>query len=333
MINVIRLGILLEPTKNPFECEGVLNPAVIKVGTEIILMYRAVAKGNYSSIGYCKLSTPLHITFRSDTPLLVPEHDYESHGIEDPRIVKIEGVFYLTYTAYNGLNALGALATSVDLKNWIKLGIIVPKISFKDFEAKVGYKNKSETDASHEDKAYVWDKNLVLFPRKIKGSFYFLHRIKPDIQIVVSVSSFSELNESFWDSYFEKYTDYVVLSPKYAHELSYIGSGCPPLESDFGWLLIYHGVQIIDGRHVYSVCAALLDIEKPQIELSRLPYPLFVPEEIWEMQGEVDNVCFPTGLILENNLLFIYYGAADTRIAVAAVDYNTLLSELLQFKN
>jgi len=83
---------------------------------------------------------------------------------------------------------------------------------------------------------------------------------------------------------------------------------------------------------VYSACAALLDLNNPEKEISRLPYPLFYPEKIWELKGEVNNVCFPTGAIVENETLYIYYGAADERIAVCSINMKELLSELLLHK-
>jgi predicted GH43/DUF377 family glycosyl hydrolase len=80
--------------------------------------------------------------------------------------------------------------------------------------------------------------------------------------------------------------------------------------------------------YVYSACAALLNLNNPQKEIGRLPYPLFFPEKQWEIKGEVNNVCFPTGAIVENDTLYIYYGAADERIAVASVSLKELLDEL-----
>jgi predicted GH43/DUF377 family glycosyl hydrolase len=118
------------------------------------------------------------------------------------------------------------------------------------------------------------------------------------------------------------------MSPKFFHEMSYIGSGCPPIETAEGWVLIYHGVSDSTEGYVYSACAALLDLENPKKEISRLPYPLFSPVEIWELKGEVNNVCFPTGTILDNDNLYIYYGAADERIAVAMISLKELLAEL-----
>jgi predicted GH43/DUF377 family glycosyl hydrolase len=84
---------------------------------------------------------------------------------------------------------------------------------------------------------------------------------------------------------------------------------------------------------VYSACAALLDIDHPQKEIARLPYPLFFPEKEWELKGEVNNVCFPTGTLIENDTLYIYYGAADERIAVASVCLSELLLQLSMHKN
>jgi predicted GH43/DUF377 family glycosyl hydrolase len=86
----------------------------------------------------------------------------------------------------------------------------------------------------------------------------------------------------------------------------------------------------IDG-YVYSACAAILDLEDPLKEIARLPYPLFSPEEAWELKGAVNNVCFPTGTTVFDDTLYIYYGAADEQIAVASVNLSDLLAELLTY--
>lgn len=340
MVNVFKEGVLIGKTELGFECEGVLNPGIIQDRNGIHLFYRAVAKGNYSTIGYCKLQSPLIIEKRNDAPLLFPQQEYESHGMEDPRIVKIDDTFYLTYTAYDGINALGALATSLDLVNWQKWGIMVPQITKDEFKylseikGKINEKylryNQARIGQDHQElKVLLWDKNLVFFPRKINDKFCFLHRIKPDIQIVVSIDRLEDLTEAFWQQYFLHFNDYIVLTSKYDHEVSYIGAGCPPIETKAGWLIIYHGVHDTTKGYVYSACAALFDLEIPQKEIARLPYPLFFPEKEWELKGEVNNVCFPTGALVEGDKLFIYYGAADERIAVASMNMNELMNELL----
>jgi len=340
MILVKKHGKILEKTDHHFENEGVLNPAAIREGDFVHLFYRAVSQGNYSSIGYCKLKGPLEIDQRMNTALISPEFEYERQGIEDPRIVKIDDLYYITYTAYDGVNALGALATSTDLIHFDKKGIIVPQMTYEEFN------RLAETDIVMDEKYYrfnqhnhivekdglkmlLWDKNVIFFPRRINGKLWFFHRIRPEIQIVVQIDSLEDLTKEFWQKYFIKFDDFVVFSPQYEHEISYIGGGCPPIETEVGWLIIYHGVHDTTTGYIYSACAALLDLENPQIEIARLPYPLFKPEESWELKGEVNNVCFPTGAVIFDNVLFIYYGAADERIACASISLPELLDELI----
>ena len=339
MLAVKKEGVLLEKTGFNFESEGVLNPAAISEGAFIHLFYRAVRKGNFSSIGYCMLKGPLVVAERHDTPILVPEFKYESHGIEDPRITLIDEVYFLTYTAYDGVNALGALALSSDLVHFDKKGVIAPRISYEDFNRLVGpncavnekyirYNENGHLAEKDGTKVVIWDKNVIFFPGRINGKMYFIHRIKPDIQIA-SITDLTELTPEFWNNYFQHFEEHIVLTAKYDHEVSYIGGGCPPIRTDAGWLLIYHGVHdTIDG-YVYSACAALLDLEHPEKEIARLPYPLFQPDYSWEQVGEVNNVCFPTGSIVHTDNLYIYYGAADEQIACTSVNLQQLINELL----
>jgi len=342
MIEVKKEGILLKKTILDFEKEGVLNPAAIREGEYVHLFYRAVSECNISSIGYCRLNGPLTVQERLDKPLLTPQLDFESHGMEDPRIVKIEDLYYLTYTAYDGVNALGALAVSKDLIHFDKLGLIVPQITYDEFNRLTSsgnpinekyhrYNHNNGIVEINGVNIFVWDKNVVFFPRKINGKFYFLHRIKPDVQIIVSINNMRELTMDFWQNYFLNLNEFIVLSPKYGHEADYIGAGCPPIETELGWLLIYHGVHESKKGFIFSACAALLDLENPQKEIARLPYPLFKPEKKWERAGEVNNVCFPTGTVLFDDTIYIYYGAADEQIACASVSKTALLEELMLY--
>jgi len=343
MIEVKKEGILLEKTDLEFENEGVLNPAVIREGDTVHIFYRAVQQGNHSSIGYCKLDGPLTVTKRWTSPIIFPECDYESHGVEDARIVKIDDLFYLTYTGYDGTNARGALATSKDLIHFDKQGLIVPPVTFAGFIALVKSNDGVDERYYHDNRFYnpdadpdkklmLWDKNVVFFPRRIDGKLFFLHRIRPGIQIA-SITRLKDLTKKYWDNYFLHLHDHIVFDPFYQHESSYIGSGCPPIETEHGWLLIYHGVEHIGTDHIYSACAALLDINNPGKIIARLPYALFSPQYDWELKGEVNNVVFPTGTALFGNTLFIYYGAADSLIACATVDINELVAELLTYKS
>jgi predicted GH43/DUF377 family glycosyl hydrolase len=341
MIKVKKEGIILSKTDLEFENEGVLNPAAMQEGESVHLFYRSVQKGNFSTIGYCRLDGPLTVAERWNEPFMVPEFEYEKHGVEDPRIVKIDDQYYLSYTAYDGTNARGALATSKDLMHFKKQGLIVPPITFARFislvvsdgiDERYYHDNKFyNPNADPEKKVMLWDKNVVFFPRRIKGNLVFLHRIRPGIQIV-SVKSLADLTKEFWKNYFLKLQEHILIDPLFAHESSYIGGGCPPIETEHGWLLIYHGAEETAKGTVYSACAAaLLNLDNPEKVISRLPYALFSPEYEWELKGDVNNVVFPTGTALFGDTLFIYYGAADTVIACASVNLHELVSELLTY--
>lgn len=339
MIKVKKNGIVLKKTQLSFENDSVLNPGIFQEGSILHMLYRAVRKGNYSTIGYCKLNGPLELTERNDTPLLIPFSEEDSNGIEDPRIVKIEGVYYITYTAYNGINALGALMTSTDLKTFKREGIIVPKFTFDEFKRLAECNNlvnaKYFRHVRHfepNEKIYLWDKDVVFFPRKIDGKLAFLHRIRPGIQLVM-VNHLNELTKEFWDHYFLHFDKHIILDPiGINHESGYIGAGAPPIETELGWLLIYHGVYDTSEGYIYSAAAALLDINNPLKVISRLVDPLFIPDQDYELKGVVNNVVFPTGTALFGDTLYIYYGAADKCIAAASISITELLTELMQNK-
>ncbi|MCV9385977.1 glycoside hydrolase family 130 protein [Reichenbachiella ulvae] len=341
MLNIVKEGVILNKTDHEFENEGVLNPAVMQEGDIVHVFYRAVRQGNHSTIGYCQMNGPLEVAERGLAPLLAPEVDSESQGVEDARIVRIDDLYYLTFTAYDGINALGALATSTDLVEFQRMGIIVPQITHEEFlKVTAGthisrkynrFHNLHEPDSIRQHNILLSDKNLMFFPRKINGKFYFLHRIRPDIQIA-SVNAIEELTADYWNDYLLHFDEHILMTSIHEHEISYIGGGCPPIETKAGWLLIYHGVHDTAEGYVYSACAALLDLNEPEKELARLPFPLFKPELDWELKGEVNNVVFPTGTSLFDGRLYIYYGAADTCIAVASVNMSELITELLNHK-
>lgn len=336
MIKVTKHGIILKKTHLSFENDSVLNPGIYQEGNTLHMLYRAVRNGNYSTIGYCKLEGPLKVVERNNTPLMIPYSEDASKGIEDPRIVKIDGVYYITYTAYNGINALGALVQSNDLKTFEREGIIVPKITFDEFKRLAECNNlvnaKYFRHVRHfevDEGIYLWDKDVLFFPRRIGGKLAFLHRIRPGIQLVM-VNSLDELTKAYWDQYFLHLNEHIVMDPiGVNHESGYIGAGAPPIETELGWLLIYHGVYDTSEGYVYSAAVALLDINDPTKVIARLIDPLFIPEFDYELNGVVNNVVFPTGTALFDDVLYIYYGAADKCIACASVSLKELLKELL----
>ena len=299
------------------------------------MFYRAVRHDNYSTIGYCQLKDNKVIK-RLSRPVLVPEYDYEKQGVEDPRIVFQGGAYYLFYTAFDGRNALGAYATSSDLVNFTKHGIITPQISYREVMGIIGRNKNVPKRYFHYARnalrrngpdVLLWDKDVFIFPKKINNSFWLVHRIMPSIQIA-TFKNFSELTTEYWRDYFKAFEKHTLLDPHYRFENHKIGGGCPPIETEAGWLFIYHSVGRIFLRKRYYAAVALLDYHNPRKVIARLPYPLFSPSSSWERKGNVKNVVFPSGAVVRDKRLYIYYGAADKLIAAKSVDLAELLTEL-----
>ena len=344
MLKVKKEGILLEPTKLSFENKGVLNPTCFQQGEYVHMFYRAIRKNNVSCIGYCKLEGPLKVVERAKKPVLCPEFNYDRKGLEDPRITFINNKYYMFYTAYDGYNARVAYAISKDLKNFKKQGVITPSISYDEAEdyfrhSKTKYGKLKDRyfffESYYKDKVgkdvLLWEKDVALFPEKIKGKFALLHRILPDIQIIY-FNDFKDLTLNYWKKYLKRLSKYIVLSSKYWYESRNIGGGAAPIKTDKGWLLIYHAVEDANKGKVYRAGAALLDKKNPLKLIGHLKQPLFSPEERWEKRGIVNNVVFPSGTAIFDKKLYVYYGAADNKIGVASVDLKELLSELQKNK-
>ena len=339
MIPMRNEGIILEKTALEFENQAVLNPACIEKDGIIHLYYRAVGEGNVSSIGYCKLKDPTKVFERMTVPLLFPEYDYEKQGVEDPRIVEIDGVYFLTYTAYDGRNARIVYAVSHDLAHFEKQGLISPDMSYDEAEDYFRELPISERylmfESYYKDKlgknVLLWEKDASLFPEKINNKFALLHRILPGIQIIY-FDDFKNLTKKYWIEYLKNLNKFILLDPEFLFENRNIGGGCPPIKTKEGWLLIYHAVEDIPGGKTYHAAAALLDLKNLQKVLGRLRDPLFSPEEPWEKMGAVKNVVFPTGAIVREGRLYIYYGAADTLIAAKSIELEELIYELKKSK-
>jgi predicted GH43/DUF377 family glycosyl hydrolase len=348
MLEVKREGVLLKPSELSFENHGVLNPAAVIHDGFINLLYRATNKANFSTIGRCILESPTKIAMRFNHPVIIPTEVYESHGIEDPRITPFEGYYLLSYTAYDGHNARGGLMTSSDLASFHHEGILTPQITYKEFSLClecfknlnpkylrfVRLFNKRAGSGSLEN-MILWDKDVVFFPERINGKMAMLHRIYPDIQVAY-FNHWSELTYAYWKDYLFKIPEHIVIAGKMSFENSYVGAGCPPIMTSEGWLLIYHGVADSAFGYVYSTGAALLQANDPTIELGRLKVPLFTPSEDYELFGVTTNVVFPVGSTIQNERLYIYYGAADKRIAVVSVVLqeliNTILNDSISFR-
>ncbi|MGC9523718.1 MAG: glycosidase [Anaerolineae bacterium] len=295
-------GPILEPRADVYwEKDTVFNTAAVYDASldrgPFHLLYRGVAHTpgdpNRSSIGYAWSEDGVHFE-RLDKPVLpsnvVPE---ESQGVEDPRVTKIGDTFYMLYTAFDGVRTQVAMATSADLIHWERQGIMIPS------------------------SLYGNNKDAALFPVKIDGRYWMLHRPEPDIYIA------SSEDLTTWTG--AGTLHFPLMQPEFAWEARKIGGGAQPIETEKGWLLVYHGV---DKDLWYRLGVALLDREDPTRVIARQSEPILEPEADWELVGDVNNVVFTCGALLLGRELWVYYGAADTVIALAKGNINDFLDDI-----
>lgn len=330
-------GIILERLEDSsFENQAVLNPTCVEFNNVIHMFYRAVRKDFVSTVGYCQLLNN-KVIYRARHPVIFPEYSYEKNGVEDPRMVCLSGVFYLFYVAYDGENAQVAYATSTDLVNFTKHGLVSAQLSYAQAKELFCPNSPAATRLAMYHNRYkfqadpnllLWEKDVFLFPEKINNQYAMLTRILPGIQLIY-FDDFSELtNDLFWKQYLRNLDKYVIMDPEFRFESKHIGAGAPPVLTKYGWLMIYHAVEAAGNRTIYRACAALLDKNNPTKVIGRLSEPLFGPTEPWELIGDVDNVVFPTATSLKHDRLTIYYGAADKLIAAKSVSLRKLLKTL-----
>ncbi len=348
-IKLKRLCQIMKPEPgNSMEVEGVLNPAAVRgPDGKLYLFPRYVAKGNYSRIGIARVKfneagDPVGVERLGIA--LEPKAEYElrsdgSGGCEDARVTFFEPLkrYLMTYTALSPRGPRIAMAESVDLFHWKRLGLV----TFEPFNG-IDFVNVDNKDA-------------ILFPVAIpnhqgKLQMAILHRplfqgTRPEETIFQSKNRIVDIeHESIWISYSPMSLDnpkpdqiglfnshHRLATPVSDWERLKIGGGTPPILTRHGWLIVYHGVSCTehaskDGRQLsYSAGIMILSKEHPQHIHYRSVHPVLTPTLPAERSGTIENVVFPTGIDQRNDLgqpdrFDIYYGMADDRIGVARLD-------------
>lgn len=304
-----------------WERGAVLNTAAIRENGHIHLFYRAIehdpgwrqgTPGVYrTSVGHAWSEGGLHFE-RGREPVIPVGFGGGATEAEDCRIVHLDGLYYLTYCLWDAERGRPTPGYSVsrDLRTWEHRGELVPFAQ------------------------YGYNKNAALFPEKIGGRFALFHRpeaaafrhlpeprfswrtwsrcddMTPDQRPGVTLSYSDDLRT---------WTDTrVVLQPREGlWDDNKVGPGAPPLRTPAGWLNVYHGVS---KDHTYRLGLALHDLADPAIVLKRQEACLLEPELDWERRGDVDNVVFTCGALLDGTRLRVYYAGADTAIGVAEAD-------------
>ncbi|NOZ61683.1 MAG: glycosidase [Calditrichaeota bacterium] len=298
-------GPILEPlAENSWESRAVLNPATIREGDVIHMLYRAVEGENFSTIGYAKLDLNQNVIERRPEPVICRTYPYEKKGCEDPRVTYLDGKYYIFYSGYDGKEVRICAASTENFETYTKYGIVVPD---------------------------VWDKDAMLFPEPVGGKIILIHRVEPNIQFAFfdNIEQLLRPSNGYWNQYFSELDKFTVMKPEFDWEANKVGAGPPPIKTEQGWVLIYHGV---DKNSVYRAGVALLDLESPERVIARYPKPILEPERRYELNGDVPNVVFPEGTVLIGDELYVYYGGADKVIGLATIKMNDLLEELKKHK-
>ena len=231
------------------------------------------------------------INFTVDNkPFIYPIDESEEYGIEDARITLIDEKFYINYTVVSKDSWGTALSVTEDFERVERMGMIF-----------------------HPE-----NKDVALFPEKVNGKYIALHRPNNSGFGKASIWYSESPDLHHWGNH-----KCIVRPRNIKWESMKIGGGAPPLKTDEGWLIIYHGKG---DNSVYSLFCLLLDLEEPYRILKRAQTPLLVPEEKYELEGFFGGVVFSNGIARKDGEIYIYYGASDETVGVAITDLDYLLS-------
>lgn len=289
----------------PYPANSVFNAGATRLQDgETLLLVRVEDRRGVSHFTVARSSDGVSNWRIESTPSMQPEpeaHPEEIWGLEDPRIVWLAelGQYAITYTSYSRIGPLVSLALTRDFKTFERRGPIMPPE----------------------------DKNAAFFPRKFAGRWALIHRPVPHIQ-----GNRADMWLSFSPD-LKHFGDHMVLLEAREGPIwdaGKIGLSPPPIETPEGWLIIYHGVRQTPAGALYRLGLALLDLEDPRKVTHRGEEWVFRPEESYELLGDVDNVVFPAGVVLDDSgqELRMYYGAADTTMALATAKVADLLDWL-----
>lgn len=295
---------ILTATDWPYSVNTVFNPAATMYNNQVLLLARVEDRRGFSHFSRAMSVNGKDLWDIYEKPVLSPTTTCpeESWGVEDPRITYIEELrkYAVVYTGYSSSGPMVRLSLTTDFIHFgDSISIMPPE-----------------------------DKDAALFPKRIFGRWALIHRP-------------IEHGSHIWISYSENlkdWGDHQVLLPTRPGswwDSAKVGLCTPPLETKEGWLFVYHGVKQTAAGHIYRLGLALLDLQNPNKVLKRSTSWVFGPREIYEKTGDVPDVVFPCGWILNEKTdeLSLYYGAADTSICLATAQMSDVLEYVMKCSN
>jgi predicted GH43/DUF377 family glycosyl hydrolase len=297
-----KLNPILTAADWPYPVHSVFNPgAVLLADGTTLLLCRVEDRRGHSHLCAARSANGIDKWEIDSQPTLMADPDHspeELWGIEDPRITFVPelGQYAVVYTAFTRDGPGVAMALTKDFVNFERYGVIMQPE----------------------------DKDAALLPHRIGGNWALIHRpvSSPGAHMWISYSS----NLRQWGSH------KLILEARLGAwwDANKIGLSSPPIETEKGWLVIYHGVRQTAAGCIYRLGLALFDLHTPERCLKRGDEWIFGPEEPYEQRGDVDNVVFPCGSTIapDGDTIHLYYGVADTSIALASGSVRALLDWL-----
>jgi len=315
---------LIRSPNNPFlqpnpmaswESRATFNPCVVKQNSQFHVLYRAIGESHFYHGADLALSTIGHATshdgtdFENRQQFIKPDYDWEKFGCEDPRVTLFEGKYYIFYTALSAYPFHPAA---------IRVGLAITS-NFVTIEAK-------QLITPFNAKA------MTLFPERINGKIVAILTVNTDIPPAkIAVAYFDTIEElwsvDYWNKWYQTLDDHVI--PLLRNRRDHVEIGAPPIKTEKGWLLLYCYIQnYFSNSKTFGIEAILLDLQNPGMVVGKSTSPLLIPEENYELYGDVSNIVFPSGALIEHNTLYLYYGAADTTCCYATANIKKTLDTL-----
>ena len=275
-----------------FRCSDIRNAGVAKVGGDYLLLVTIQGLEGYYYI-YPAFSDDGYHFEVGEEPLMAPSEEgpfrvYEELGVMDPRVVQMDGRYYICYNALSVHGFRLGLAETEDFRKVRRIGLI------------------SEPDT----------KAGTLFPEKVKGKYARLERPREGNSIWISYSE--DLKYWGWSE--------VVMTPRAGFwDSDRIGASTPPFKTEHGWLFVYYGVRKTSAGPLYRLGAAILDLEDPSKVVGRTNVPILSPREEYERIGDVPNIVFSCGMVVEDGQVKLYYGAANSCICVGTTEVEEII--------
>lgn len=287
-------------TKNdvPFQVNSIFNAGAVKVSGRYLLLCRVEIPTGRSQFVLAESSDGYSFKVEK-TPCLIPEdhgewYPYVEWGIEDARITCIDKKYYILYTGYSRVAPVVMLARTSDFHKYEILGTV--------------------SEPSNKD--------AVLFPEKINNLYWKIDRPSTEQRGDMWINSSPDLIH--WGNY-----RLLTEAENGSWQQNKIGASTPPIKTEKGWLMLYHGVRSFGTGSIYRQGVLLMDLHKPWIVLGKSRQPILSPEYDYERVGDVPNVIFSTGWIEEpDGQVKIYYSGADLNVCLAVTDIQTLLGSV-----